>query len=321
MTPDLVSLDLVAQRISASGASDERVLAGLIASISDAVRKHCRRHFSLASWDEISRPDGEGLILLREYPVQEVLSLRHSPQVVLEVSNTDTTTNQQARVTVTDTGLTLTRVASGTKSVDTSVLWSSHTTLQGVATQINTLSASGWSARVIGSTTGDYGLWPSVDLYVPPSFGDGLRSQGALDCRGKWAGLTLHVGESAEYDWDPRGWVQVGNTESIWGNPGAWQGMNEPIGLPLGGTYRVQYSAGYATIPPAVQEAAILWISQLWYQVSRDPLLSQTSTSSSSVTGSSGDSTSSSSSKSYRNPAACPPAVKGLLAPWVRRVI
>ena len=57
-----------------------------------------------------------------------------------------------------------------------------------------------------GSPTGDYGLWPSQDLYLPPSWGDATRSAGALDCRGRYAGLVLHVDELQSYRWDPRGW-------------------------------------------------------------------------------------------------------------------
>ena len=60
------------------------------------------------------------------------------------------------------------RVASGSLVLDTSVTWAANATLQAVATAVAALG-NGWSARVVGSATGDYGLWPSQDLYVAPS--------------------------------------------------------------------------------------------------------------------------------------------------------
>jgi hypothetical protein len=36
---------------------------------------------------------------------------------------------------------------------------------------------------------------------------------------------------------------------------------------------RVQYTAGYATIPESIQEACAKWVAGLYYECSRDPLL------------------------------------------------
>src|SRR5207237_2235632 len=47
----------------------------------------------------------------------------------------------------------------------------------------------------------------SSDL-VPPSFGDGASSQGALQCvAGSFAELKMHTYEFAGYQFDPRGWL------------------------------------------------------------------------------------------------------------------
>src|SRR5262249_33174860 len=123
-----------------------------------------------------------------------------------KIINTSQNVNQQARVQVTSTGLTLTRVASGVTTTDTSVTWAGNVTLQAVVNAVNALG-NGWSALVIGDTAGDYGLWPSADLYVPPSFGDGTTSQGSLTARGQYAELKLHTYELAGYQFDPRGWL------------------------------------------------------------------------------------------------------------------
>jgi hypothetical protein len=80
---------------------------------------------------------------------------------VLTITNTSST-NQRATVQLatsvtedgaaiirTSTGLSLTRVASGVSSTDTSVTWGTYPTLTQVATAVNALG-NGWSATVAG---------------------------------------------------------------------------------------------------------------------------------------------------------------------------
>jgi hypothetical protein len=43
-----------------------------------------------------------------------------------------------------------------------------------------------------------------------------------------------------------------------------------PIGI---NNFRVQYTAGYTTIPEAVQEACARWVSMAWNETQRDPAL------------------------------------------------
>src|SRR5262249_12727543 len=128
---------------------------------------------------------------------------------------------------------------------------------------------NGWSALVIGDTAGDYGLWPSADLYVPPSFGDGTTSQGSLTARGQYAELKLHTYELAGYQFDPRGWllraIPYTDPELLPPEDLIW-----PVGI---NNFRIQYTAGYTTIPEAIQEAAAEWVSQLWYMTQHDPTL------------------------------------------------
>ncbi|MCP6756123.1 hypothetical protein NL533_31345, partial [Klebsiella pneumoniae] len=90
---------------------------------------------------------------------------------MLKVINIDQATNQQARVTVGQDGLTLFRTASGNRFLDTSITWASFPTISGVASAITALG-NGWSAQIVGDagtggSQGDYGLWPSSDLFVP----------------------------------------------------------------------------------------------------------------------------------------------------------
>jgi hypothetical protein len=307
MSGNLCTLERARLNLPNALSSDERLIDALVGAASEAIRRWCRRGFTLGRYDEVLDGTGSARLMLREYPLQAVESVRYSPQSVLEVSNTATSANQQARVSVTSAGLELVRVASGALSRDTSVTWAANPTLQAVAAAVNALG-NGWSARVAGSSAGDYGLWPAQDLYVPPAFGDALQSQGALDCRGRWAGLYLHVAELAGYAWDSRGWLY---RRDPWGDAGlagwAYQGGGgwQPwIGGP--GYWRVGYTAGYADLPEAVVEACASWAAALFYQAQRDP-------------GVRSESVVSAYSRAWRSPQGEPPAaVKTLLAPYRR---
>src|SRR5207237_997081 len=173
--------------------------------------------------------------------------------------------NQLARVTVTSTGLTLQRVASGVSS-STAIAYAGNATLQTLATAISALG-NGWSAQVIGDSGGDFGLWPSADLYVPPAYGDGMASQGALTARGQFAELKLHAYEMAGYQFDARGWllraIPYTDPELLHPEDLVW-----PVGV---NNLRIQYTAGYATVPESIQEACAKWVATLYYETSRDP--------------------------------------------------
>src|SRR5262249_47702696 len=148
----------------------DSLLASLISATSDAIIKYCRRDFYSRDYDELYDGSGGRVLMLRQYPIQQVKSVRYRPVTVLKVINNNTTLNQQARVQVTSLGLTLTRTASGVGTTN-NLLYTSNVTLQAMATAINALG-NGWSAQVVGDSGGDYGLWPSADLWVVPSFGD-----------------------------------------------------------------------------------------------------------------------------------------------------
>ncbi len=248
-------------------AAENKMLDANIAGISDAIHKFCRREFVARDYDELYNGSGERRLFLRRYPIISVQAVRHNPTAVVCVKNTDTATNQQARVSVQNTGLLLTRVASGTASSNT-LAYSSYATLQNLATAIAALG-NGWSAQVVGDAAGDYyGLWPAQDLWVQPTFGDGVTSQGALNARGQWAELRMHTAELAGYDFDPRGWLHRGGSAAdFFGDAAAW-----PVGA---GNFRVQYTAGYLNVPEDVQEACAQWVAAAFWQSKRDPGLSQ----------------------------------------------
>jgi hypothetical protein len=174
---------------------------------------------------------------------------------------------------VTSTGLTLTRVNGGVKTTDTSVTFAGNVTLSAIATAVNALG-NGWSAQTVGDAT-NYGSWPSADLYVPTSFGDGLSSQGALQCvGGSFAELKMHTYELAGYQFDPRGWLlrAIPYTDPELLHP---EDLVFPPGIK---NFRVQYTAGYTTIPEGLQEACAEWVAYAYFLAQRDPSIASTST-------------------------------------------
>jgi hypothetical protein len=265
---DLITLARAKQDIqSVTDGSQDSLLGTLITALSDAVEKFCRRDFTSKSYDELYSGSGDHRLLLREYPIQAVSSVRYRQVTVLKVQNTDTATNQRATVAVTSTGLKLVRVASGVTTTDTSVTWAGNPTLTAVANAVNALGA-GWSAQAVGDAN-DYGKWPSADLYVPPAFGDGAAGQGALTARGTFAELRLHTYELQGYQWDARGWLlrAIPYTDPEVMHP---EDLIWPVGF---NNFRVQYTAGYTTVPEAVQEACARWVARAWNLTQRDPAL------------------------------------------------
>ncbi|HEY7423032.1 MAG TPA: hypothetical protein VH682_02205 [Gemmataceae bacterium] len=305
---DLITLTRAEQDIqSYTPGSNDALIATLITAYSDAIEKYCRRRFVSTSYDELYDGNGDRRLLLRQYPIQSVQSVRYRPVTVLKIINNNTASIQRATVQVTSTGITLTWVASGVVSTDASSTYASFPTIQGIVNNVNSLG-NGWSAQAVGLPNGDYGLFPSADLYVPSSYGDGTTttSQGALTARGTFAELKLHTYELQGYQWDTRGWLlrAIPYTDPELLHP---EDLIWPIGI---NNFRVQYTAGYTAVPEAVQEACALWVAIAYYQTQRDPnLLSQSLAGTISQLWGQQD---------PRNP---PPRVRALLAPYRRLTV
>jgi hypothetical protein len=79
----------------------------------------------------------------------------------------------------------------------------------------------------------------------------------------------MHTLELQGYQWDPRGWLlrAIPYTDPELLHP---EDLIWPVGI---NNFRVQYTAGYTTIPEAVQEACALWVASSFLQCQRDPTL------------------------------------------------
>src|SRR4051794_17351297 len=91
---------------SLPGVSSDTIVQALLTAASDAIQKYCRRDFVSTSYDELYSGNGDRRLMLRQYPIVSVESVRDRPTTVLKITNT-TAANVQARVSVTSTGLKL----------------------------------------------------------------------------------------------------------------------------------------------------------------------------------------------------------------------
>jgi hypothetical protein len=267
---NLIGLERAKVNLPTSGTGDENTINILIGAASDLITKYCRREFLTRSYDEFYNGDGDRRLLLRNYPLQTVESVRYRPVTVLKViNNAGAGATSQSRVQVMQTGLQLMEMSFGVKKITTSGLdYVSCPTLYSLAQAVSAVGR-GWSAQVVGSNTGDYGAWPSSDLYVGSSYYQGISSQGALTAMGQFAELKMHTYELSGYQWDSRGWLlrAIPYTDPELLHP---EDLIWPLGI---NNFRVQYTAGYTEIPEAVQEACARLTAYQWFLTQRDPAL------------------------------------------------
>lgn len=243
--------------ITTFAAEELNTLDTMIAAVSESIRQLSRRDFVTAEYDELYDGSGGPELVLRQYPIQFVSQVSSCPTTVLEVTNTSST-NQRAWAAVGKDGLTLTRVASGTRTLDTSVTWASNATITAVKTAIDALG-SGWSARIPSAT---YASWASTDL---------RSQQGNLACKDTHAGLQIHVEDLANFD-------VLANTGTLRRRESLLEdyfyGQDDPE-CPgwYGGAnyYRVIYTAGYDEVPEPVQQACAEWVAQAYWETKQDP--------------------------------------------------
>jgi hypothetical protein len=261
---DLIDLDLARQHLPNSTDADEPAIATLITAATRAIQRYCRRDFGQQAYDELYNGMGDRRLILRQYPLISVQSVRYRPVTALKVTNNLVNT-PIARVSVTNVGLTLTWVTSGVTSTNVAVTWASNPTVVAVQNAINALG-SGWSAAGQG-----YDQWPSADLYCPNGIsgtaGPLPISQGALTAAGQYAELKLHTYELAGYQLDQRrGWLlrAIPYTDPELLHP---EDLIWPVGI---NNFRIQYTAGYITVPEDVQEACAELVASWFVQRGRD---------------------------------------------------
>jgi hypothetical protein len=250
----------VALPSAAASGSDDTAINDLITSCSREIQRFCRRFFVQQDFDELYNGNGDRRLLLRNYPIQSIASVRYRPVTVMKITRNDSSSaTPQARVEVVNlsgtTGLRLTRVSSGVKHVTTTGLtFAGNVTISALGAAVNAADDGLWSWASSG-----YDTWPSADLYCtngPTNPVDQYyypAGQGALQCvAGSFAELKMHTYELQGYQFDQRqGWLlrAIPYTDPELLHP---EDLIFPVGI---NNFRVQYTAGYTTIPDDVQEA------------------------------------------------------------------
>jgi hypothetical protein len=269
--PDLITNTRARFNLPSATSADDATINTLITAATRAIQRYCRRDFLSTTYDELYNGNGDRRLILRQYPLLSVQSVRYRPVTVLKVNNNLAST-PIARVSVTSTGLTLTTVTNGVVTTLT-VTFAANVTVVALQNAINALG-SGWLAQGTG-----YDAWPSADIYcangISGTTGPQAATQGALTAAGQNAELKLHTYELAGFQLDVRrGWLlrAIPYTDPELLHP---EDLIWPVGI---NNFRVQYTSGYATVPEDVQEACAELVATWFVQRGRDLTLTQEDT-------------------------------------------
>lgn len=226
-------------------------LASLICAASDAIRRQCNRDFVLSSYSEyysggifIHQP-----LRLRQFPVTEITRVAASPRGALRVQNVDAITNQRATIETTPTGVRAVRVASAVATTN-DLSFATYPTITAMVGAINALN-HGWQASVLSG----FDYWPSPDL--KPLQGATSVIQGPHDLELYTESISPFLSWPFAADLADEltttGWRLDDETGELYGR------------FPRGQlNIRIDYQAGYATVPQAVQEACVQLVQDLY---------------------------------------------------------
>ena len=254
--PDLITNSRAIQNatLASLNSSNPSYLASLITAASDSIRRACNRDFSQTSYTEyysggmyIREP-----LRLRQFPVLEITRVATNPRAALLVQNVDSGTNQRATVETTTTSLRVLRVASATVTTN-DLLFTTYPTIASLVAAVNALG-NGWSAQVIDA----FANWPAADL---------KPLQGAVSALFGGRQLELYTEDLQPFvTWPPGDpWGEEAGYQAFCG----WR-LDDETGeiygrFPRGQlNVRIDYSAGFATIPQAIQEACVQLVCDLY---------------------------------------------------------
>jgi hypothetical protein len=247
--PDLITSARAIQNPSLAtlNVNNPSYLASLITAASDAVRGACHRDFSQTSYTEyysggiyVREP-----LRLRQFPVVEITRVATDPRPALLVQNVDGGPNQRATVETTPTSLRVFRMASATP-ITNDLPFTTYPTLAQMAAAVNALGG-GWASQVIDQ----FANWPSADL---------KPLQGAATALYGGRQLELYTEDLQPFlSWPPGDpWGEEAGYQSFCG----WR-LDDETGEVFGRfprgqlNVRIDYTAGFASIPQAVQEACV----------------------------------------------------------------
>lgn len=245
--------------LNALNTSNPSYLASLIDAASDAICRYCARDFTdtlYTDYYDVGVIQRAVPILLRQYPIIAVSRVALASRA-LQIQNANSA-NQRATIQTTSTGLNLFTMASAVPTTVT-LPYATYPTIQSLANAV-TAAGNGWSATIWSGANGSYALWPSADLKV---------LQGAVSAF--FGGAYLELYEDTYSGSSIGDWWDEGEGPSTYSASGPGWRLQSDTGemyfkcrrgsLNL----RIDYEAGYAVIPPSVQEACVQLV-EWWYQ-------------------------------------------------------
>ena len=239
-------------------------LDALLNAAQGAVRDYTQNGISLGTYTQYS---SGGIyirepLLLRHDPVVQITRIATNPLSALQVQNTDQINNQRATIATDDPGtglignVILYWVASAVASQQ-SLAVTTYPTLAQMATAINAVG-HGWAASVMSAPTINFNQYPSSDLR--PLQGAVTTISGSPAYLSAWVEDVSPFGSTPWFDdfygldsfQGQSGWRLDSETGELYGR------------FPRGQlNIRVDYTAGYATVPDQVQEAVVqtmIWL-------------------------------------------------------------
>jgi hypothetical protein len=272
--PDLITIPRATQNpaLASLNATNPAYLASLVTAASEAVRRECGREFILSAFTEYH---SGGIYIrealrLRQYPVAEITRVAASPRPAMLVENVDPITNQRATFETTATALRLVTVASAVLTT-TDLLYATYPTVAQLAAAVNGLG-DGWSASV----RNEFANWPSADFKA---------LQGAVGALNGGRDLEMYTEMVQPF----AAWPLAGDFDDGFQSATGWR-LDEHTGelfgrFPRGQlNIRIDYRAGYSTVPQAIQEACVQLTQDLYQAALVNNTLQKSTLGASSVT-------------------------------------
>ena len=238
----ITSTSAVKTYLGISDSTYDTVLAALVAKASAMVEDACGRHIISASYAKWLDGTGEDRLYLPETPVTAVsrISIGTDDAMAITCEASDAT---HATVSVTDTYVICT-VSDGASAATNSLAIGTYTTMATMAAAINALSGS-WTAEVLGT----------YDSFRTST----LREMPSQFCLNTNARILMPSEPEADFVFhEDEGYVQLRAGGFMAGH----------------GNIYAAWTAGYSTIPAAVQQVCIELVANLFHQRKRDTSLS-----------------------------------------------
>jgi hypothetical protein len=237
----------------------------VITAVSLAFEAFCRRPLAMRNFDKPYRPGRTRKIYLDTYPVVSC-KLRTELVIPLTLINLDTTTNQEAEVTLTPTTLTLTRMASGVNVTDAALTLATYPTVTSLAGALNAIG-NGWSATVgtnldktsVASLYYEVGTIGALEQQFEFRWYQRTINRWALNQDRGIVELTENLAQAFRY---------ADRAFSL-GYGWSWAAAAEPRHANVRATYKAGYAtqpgdlaAGYAAVPDDMKRAAFMAIAE-----------------------------------------------------------